>query len=838
MAKQPKILSLIIALTFVMFFAVGATSYASKLGRGTETVWSNLGINRSGTVTTAFTTEPGSPVVSVQMGGNDVGAAIALDMDFHVYVAGNTNSLQFGSTTVSTAGGNDYFVTKYSHAQVGTGTNLSTGIDLVNVNNSAFDTSDPGTWTTLLGSANDDIVTDIALAKVGTDAVYVVGYTNGGLPKGDDGTSFTNAGGYDMFLTKIDSFGTSSTTGTSTFTRQIGTIGDDKAFGVALDITVNEDIYIAGETSSGTGTQLYEGQTKTGVVDAFLTKYNSDGTTRWSILKGEAGKTTSGRAIAVDSNEIAYIAGFTDGSLDGSNSGGFDIFVMKVDKSDNDDDAGTILWTKLFGTTADDRATGIAVVEDADVGDAVYVTGYTNGALGSQTNNGGYDAFVMRIDSSGTHKWTKLIGTAVDDKGTAIDVSDASNKVFITGYTSGSIFADGDGATTSISNNGGADIFVAQVATTVSAGTWEKTQVLGSAGQDIGTGIAVKPWSSMCFVTGYSDRNPTDDSSDPASLDIVDWKLSQFTDMAISSDASFNFGNVAIGSSSTNSYTLTNITSSTIDIGAFSSNDANGDFTFLNNTCDSLSSMPASTGCTFDIKFTPSSTADASALPVTVTIPTTSGGLTNNQLILRGKGVSEVIASTDRASMTTPAPGATLDGSLVLFKWQAPTNATAALYWLYVGTTLDGNDIHSQQELDSTLETNVSGIPTAGAAVYVKLWTLVGSSWVFENYQYTAFNTGSPVSDPAIVTPVALATLSGTSQTFDWTSSPGSGIVQYWLYVGDTAAASFNIYSKGTTGTFAAVTGLPTTGTIYVRLWFRRSSGGWQFVDTTYTGGP
>ncbi len=757
-------------------------------------------------------------------------------MDYQVYVAGDTNSIQFGSDNVSTAGGNDYYVTKYNHA-IASNAISSTGIDLVNVNNSAFDTSDPGTWTTLLGSANDDIVTAIALAKVGTDAVYLVGYTNGGLAKGDDGTSFTNAGGYDMFLTKVDSFGTSSTTGTSTFTRQIGTVGDDKAFGVALDITVDEDVYITGETSNGTGTQLYEGETKTGAVDVFLTKYNSDGTTRWSILKGELNKITSGRAIAVDSNEIAYIAGYTDGSLGGTNNGSFDIFVMKVDKSSGADTAGSILWTKLFGTTGDDRATGIAVVEDADVGDAIYVTGYTNGDLGSGTSNGGYDAFVMRIDSSGTEKWAKLIGTAVDDKGTAIAVEDASNKVFITGYTSGSIFADGDSATTLISNNGGADIFVAQVATTVSAGTWEKTQVLGSAGQETGTGIAVKPWSSMCFVTGYSDRNPTDDSSDPASLDIVDWKLSQFSDIAISSDASLNFGNVAIGSSSTNSYTLTNITSSTIDIGSFSSNDANGDFTFLNNTCDSLSSMPASTGCTFDIKFTPSSTADASALPVTITIPTTSGGLTNNQMIIKGKGVSEAIASSDRASMITPAPGATLDGSLVLFKWQAPTSATAALYWLYVGTTLDGNDIHSQQELNSTLETNVSGIPTAGATVYVKLWTLVGTNWVFENYQYTAFNTGSPVSDPAIVTPVALATLSGTSQTFDWTASPGSGIVQYWLYVGN-AAAGFDIYSKGTTGTFAAVTGLPTTGTIYVRLWFRRSSGAWEFVDTTYTGGP
>jgi M6 family metalloprotease-like protein len=77
-------------------------------------------------------------------------------------------------------------------------------------------------------------------------------------------------------------------------------------------------------------------------------------------------------------------------------------------------------------------------------------------------------------------------------------------------------------------------------------------------------------------------------------------------------------------------------------------------------------------------------------------------------------------------------------------------------------------------------------------------------------------------------------TLDGSSHTFQW--SAGSGITQYFLWVGTTSGGS-DLYeaSTGTTQS-ATISGLPGAGeSVYVRLW-SRSSNGWDFTDYTYDG--
>ena len=62
-------------------------------------------------------------------------------------------------------------------------------------------------------------------------------------------------------------------------------------------------------------------------------------------------------------------------------------------------------WTKQWGTTTADYATGAAVD-----GSGTYVTGYTLGNLDGNTNAGGYDAFLTKHDPSGAKQWTKHCG--------------------------------------------------------------------------------------------------------------------------------------------------------------------------------------------------------------------------------------------------------------------------------------------------------------------------------------------------------------------------------------------------------------------------------------------
>jgi subtilisin family serine protease len=91
-------------------------------------------------------------------------------------------------------------------------------------------------------------------------------------------------------------------------------------------------------------------------------------------------------------------------------------------------------------------------------------------------------------------------------------------------------------------------------------------------------------------------------------------------------------------------------------------------------------------------------------------------------------------------------------------------------------------------------------------------------------------------TDKAVLTsPTPGSTLSGTSVTFEWTS--GTGVSQYWLEIGTSGVGSANLRNRSEgTVTSATVTGLPTSGTVYVRLW-SLISGVWQFNDYTFIGG-
>ncbi|HUL51772.1 MAG TPA: hypothetical protein VLT83_00050 [Opitutaceae bacterium] len=184
-------------------------------------------------------------------------------------------------------------------------------------------------------------------------------------------------------------------------------------------------------------------------------------------------------------------------------------------------------------------------------------------------------------------------------------------------------------------------------------------------------------------------------------------------------------------------------------------------------------------------------------------------------------------SGSTKVVMSSPAPGSTLGGSSVAFAWSAGSGASA--YWLDVGTTAGASNIFGQNIALATSQT-VSGIPTDGSTIYVRLWTLLGNVWQFNEYTYTAAagSTKAVMSSPA-----SGSTLSGASVTFMWNA--GIGASAYWLDVGTTAGAS-NIFGQSAAlATSQAVTGLPTDGsTICVRLWTLLGNV-WQFNDYTYT---
>ena len=102
----------------------------------------------------------------------------------------------------------------------------------------------------------------------------------------------------------------------------------------------------------------------------------------------------------------------------------------------------------------------------------------------------------------------------------------------------------------------------------------------------------------------------------------------------------------------------------------------------------------------------------------------------------------------------------------------------------------------------------------------------------FNNTASIVANFRQSIPDPPpLVTPVPDSMLMGSTVTF--TGKHVAGDLQHWIYVG-TTPGSFNIKSQnmGTSHT-VTVSGLPQTGTIYVRYWTRFTTG-WRYMDHTY----
>jgi len=182
------------------------------------------------------------------------------------------------------------------------------------------------------------------------------------------------------------------------------------------------------------------------------------------------------------------------------------------------------------------------------------------------------------------------------------------------------------------------------------------------------------------------------------------------------------------------------------------------------------------------------------------------------------------------ATMSTPAANSTLTGSSTSFTWYP--SASAQAYWIDVGNTPGGNDYYQSGSLPTTtLSQTVNGLPTDGSTIYATLWTEINGQWQYNQYTYTAFNSGS--SEAVITSPVNGSNLTGSSEVFTWTRGSGT---QFWLTAGNSPGGN-NYYSSGNLGNVLTtnVTGLPTDGSqVYVTL-FSYVNGQWVYTQDTYT---
>ncbi|MDT9191090.1 MAG: SBBP repeat-containing protein, partial [Limnospira sp. PMC 894.15] len=321
--------------------------------------------------------------------------ALTTGRDGSIYVAGRTGGNLDGQTN---SGDADTFITK-------------------------FQPDGTKDWTRLLGTSSLDEASALTTGSDGS--IYVAGRTGGDL----DGQTYS--GGRDAFITKYQPDGTKA------WTRLLGTWGDDYAR--ALTTGRDGSIYVAGYTEGD-----LDGQTYSGGSDAFITRFQSDGTKNWTRLLGTRSE-DGAWALTTGSDGSIYVAGWTYGNLDGqTNSGSADAFITKYQPD------GSKAWTRLLGSSSADSARALTTGRDG----SIYVAGSTLGNLDGQTNSGSYDAFITRFQPDGTKDWTRLLGTRSRENANALTTG-SDGSIYVAGTTWGNL----DGQT----NSGSADAFITKL---------------------------------------------------------------------------------------------------------------------------------------------------------------------------------------------------------------------------------------------------------------------------------------------------------------------------------------------------------------------------------------
>jgi hypothetical protein len=125
-----------------------------------------------------------------------------------------------------------------------------------------------------------------------------------------------------------------------------------------------------------------DGQISNGDTDAFVSKFNADGTMEWTRLLG-TGTYDEARAITTGADGSIYVSGY---KRESSDSGNHDALISKINSD------GDTQWTKLLATSGDDAANALVTAADG----SIYVSGSTTGSPDGQTNSGGVDAFIIK----------------------------------------------------------------------------------------------------------------------------------------------------------------------------------------------------------------------------------------------------------------------------------------------------------------------------------------------------------------------------------------------------------------------------------------------------------
>jgi Beta-propeller repeat/Abnormal spindle-like microcephaly-assoc'd, ASPM-SPD-2-Hydin/Cep192 domain 4 len=598
---------------------------------------------------------------STYLGGSgyDAAAAVAVDASGNAYITGQTDSLDFPSSSAvqpspggGTCGGTldaspcfDVFVTKLS----------ASGSSVV--------------YSTYLGGSGDDRGTGIAVDSAGN--AYLTGITassdfpllkpwQSAYPGGNCGSATDPAPCFDAFAAKLNASG--AALGYSTY---LGGSAQNLAAGIALDAA--GEATIVGSTSSEdfpTTAGAFQGAFAGGTLDAFVVRLSADGSKAvYSTLLG-GGDEDRGLGVAVDAEANAYVTGSTAsgdfhvrGALQPQNAGGTcgstasptactDAFVAKLNAS------GTALdYSTYLGGTGGDTGNAVAV----DAAGAAYVAGMTASADfpvtpgASQPSGGGVsvDAFVSKLTPDGSAlAYSTYLGGIGQETAYGLAV-DSAGQAYVTGYVNDAAFPVA--SPIQPKSGGFYDAFATKLNAAGSALIF--STYLGGSGNESGRGIAVDG-AGDAYIAGetFSTDFPTASAPEPAygggSFDAFAAKFSSLALPVLKlAETQVLFPDQGVGTSSDPvPVLLKNEGDAPLEISGIT---VSGDFSKTN---DCGPGLPPGGGCTLQITFTP---ADYGPRTGAVTLRDNAWG--SPQVIsLTGNGIPSPVVELSPASLAFP----------------------------------------------------------------------------------------------------------------------------------------------------------------------------------------
>jgi hypothetical protein len=355
-------------------------------------------------------------------------------------------------------------------------------------------------YSTYLGSPPQGTTGGSSIAVDTAGNAYVTGQTTGNFPTTPGAFQSTCGANGNAFVTKLSPTG--SVLVYSTCLGGSGGGGGDSGAGIAVDVA--GDAYVTGHTTSAdfpttTGAFQPTFTSCCNASDAFVTKLNPTGSALvYSTHLGGNG----GSGITVDALGNAYVTG--SGSVP-TTPGAFQTFggtfVTKLNPT-----GSTLVYSTRLGGNGVDTGRGIAVdfLDNAYVTGQTSSTNFPTTLGAFQTTKGGgfYDAFVTKFNPTGSALvYSTYLGGNGDDYGAGIAVDTAGN-AHVTGYTSSSNFPTTAGAFQTIFG-GSYDAFVTKLNPAGSALVY--STYLGGTGGDFGFGIALDTLPSPnAYVTGYT----------------------------------------------------------------------------------------------------------------------------------------------------------------------------------------------------------------------------------------------------------------------------------------------------------------------------------------------